>query len=66
MALKECGYFPASFTPEPSRQILDVLPGDAAGAGAAGDRPFVRLGAQLVFGERRGRKARHSRSTMAR
>src|SRR5512147_741852 len=28
-------------------QILDELPGDAAGAGAARHRPFVGLGAQL-------------------
>src|SRR3546814_18264460 len=29
-------------------QVLDELPGDASGAGAAGDLPLARLGEQLV------------------
>src|SRR5258706_10744848 len=37
--------------PQPSRQFLRELPGDAAGARAARGRPFQRLAFKLVFGE---------------
>src|SRR5690242_5657595 len=36
---------------QPSRQFLRELPGDAAGAGAAGGRPFERLALQLLVGD---------------
>src|SRR3954470_10657840 len=35
--------------PQPSRQLLRELPSDAAGAGAAGGRPFQRLVLEFVF-----------------
>src|SRR5712672_429651 len=38
--------------PEPSRQILHVLPGDAARAGATGGGPFQRLAGELLAPER--------------
>src|SRR5512139_2358797 len=37
---------------EAPREVLYVLPGDAAGAGAARRRPFQRLAAQVVGAER--------------
>src|SRR5579859_3424887 len=37
--------------PQPSGQILDVLPGDAARARAAGDRPLIGLGLEPVLGD---------------
>ncbi len=43
---------------EPAGEVLDELPGDAAGAGAARDRPFVGLGVQ----RRRGRSSRRNLS----
>src|SRR5688500_359249 len=36
---------------EAAGEVLDELPGDAARARAAGDRPFVGLGPQLVLSQ---------------
>ena len=34
--------------PKPTREVLHVLPGDAAGAGATRCRPFERFAAQFL------------------